>query len=79
MNVTPHVAAKIKNSCVDGRTTSKPGYEISQRKRKRVEEPFGWMKTFGNLRKLTIRGLKNVGWQFRFSAIAYNIKRLSAF
>lgn len=79
MKVTPHVAAKTANSCIDGRTTSKAGYQISQRKRKRVEEPFGWMKTFGNMRKLLVRGLKNVDWQFRLSATAYNITRLLAF
>lgn len=79
MNVTPHVAAKAKNSRLDGRTTTKPGYRISQRKRKRVEEPFGWMKTFGNLRKLSVRGIKNVSWQFRLSAAAFNITRLLAF
>jgi transposase len=79
MKVTPHVAAKTKNSCVDGRTTGKVGYSISQKKRKRVEEPFGWMKTIGNLRKLSVRGLKKVSWQFRLSATAFNITRLLAF
>lgn len=79
MKVTPHVAAKSKNSCLDGRTTTKAGYRVSQRKRKRVEEPFGWMKTFGNLRKLSVRGKKNVSWQFRLSATAFNITRLLAF
>ena len=76
MNVTPHVAAKEKNSCLDRRTTSKEGYAISQVKRKRVEEPFGWMKTYGNLKKLLVRGKKNVSWQFRLAATAFNITRL---
>ena len=71
LGITPHVAAKAKGSRIDGRTTHQPGYEISQRKRKRVEEPFGWMKTFGLLRKLRHRGRETVDWQFRFTATAY--------
>jgi hypothetical protein len=53
LNVVPHVAQNCKgrNSAIDGRTTRHPGYAISQRLRKRVEEIFGWMKTIGNLRK----------------------------
>jgi hypothetical protein len=47
MNVTPHVAAKAKGSAIDGRTTRHAGYAISQRIRKRIEEPFGWSKTVG--------------------------------
>lgn len=76
LGVTPHVAAKIRYSRLDGRTTKHRGYEISQRKRKRVEEPFGWMKTYGLMRKLRHRGRENVEWLFRFTATAYNIVRL---
>jgi transposase len=76
MGYTPHVAAKKKYSRVDGRTTRHSGYEVSQRKRKRVEQPFGWMKTYGNLRKLRHRGRDNVDWIFRLTATAYNITRL---
>ncbi len=76
MRVTPHVAAKRSGGCVDGRTTRHAGYAVSQRKRKRVEEPFGWMKTYGLLRKLRHRGLANAAWQFRLAAAAYNIVRL---
>ena len=76
LGITPHVAAKIKGSRIDGRTTNQKSYEISQKKRKRVEEPFGWMKTFGLLHKLRHRGEQKVGWQFRFTASAYNITRL---
>lgn len=76
LGFTPHVAARGRHSRLDGRTTNQLGYEISQRKRKRVEEPFGWMKTFGLLHKLRHRGEQKVGWQFRFTATAYNITRL---
>jgi transposase len=77
LGMTPHVASKAKGSRIDGRTMNRLGYAISQRKRKRVEEPFGWMKTFGLLRKLRHRGEQKVGWQFRFTASAYNIVRLN--
>jgi hypothetical protein len=56
---TPHVAQNIyprHRSAIDGRTTRHAGYAISQRKRKRVEEIFGWMKTVGGMRKLRHRG-----------------------
>lgn len=76
LKITPHVAAKTVGSKVDGRTTSSDGYRVSQRKRKRVEECFGWMKSFGLMHKLRHRGLENVDWQFRLTATAYNITRL---
>jgi len=75
LGFTPHVAAR-KYSRIDARTTRQAGYEISQRKRKRVEEPFGWMKNYGLLRKLRHRGRENVDWLFRMTATAYNITRL---
>lgn len=73
---TPHVAAKVRGSAIDGRTTRHPGYAVSQRLRKRVEEIFGWMKTVGLLRKLRHRGLPRVAWMFTFTAAAYNLVRL---
>jgi transposase len=76
LGFTPHVATKKKYSRLDARTTRHEGYEVSQRKRKRVEEPFGWMKTFGLLGKLRHRGREKVAWVFRFTAAAYNITRL---
>lgn len=75
LNATAHVAQK-KYSAVDGRTTRHEGYKISQQKRKRVEEIFGWMKTIGGLRKLRHRGLELVGWMFTFTAAAYNLVRI---
>jgi transposase len=78
MNVTPHVSQnnKGRQSAIDGRTTRHPGYIISQRKRKRVEEIFGWMKTVGGMRKLRHRGLELVGWMFTLAAAAYNMVRI---
>ncbi len=75
LKATPHVAQK-KHSAIDGRTTRHEGYQISQRKRKRVEEIFGWMETVGGLRKLRHRGLDLVGWMFTFTAAAYNLVRI---
>jgi transposase len=75
LNATPHVAQK-KHSAIDGRTTRHEGYRISQQKRKRVEEIFGWMKTIGGMRKLRHRGLELVGWMFTFTAAAYNLVRI---
>src|SRR6202046_1218184 len=69
-------AALEEHSAVDGKTTRHEGYRISQQKRKRVEEIFGWMKTIGGLRKLRNRGLELVGWMFTFTAAAYNLVRI---
>jgi transposase len=77
INVTPHVAQNTsRTSAIDGRTTRHPGYAISQRIRKRIEEGFGWMKTVAGLRKTKYRGLEKVGWAFTFGAAAYNLVRL---
>jgi IS5 family transposase len=76
MNVTPHVAAKAKGSAIDGRTTRHAGYAISQRIRKRIEEPFGWSKTVGLAAKTMLRGLERVGSQFIFTLAAHNLVRL---
>jgi transposase len=79
MNVTPHVAQNVKRnggSAIDGRTTRYEGYAISQRKRKRIEECFGWMKTIALVRKLRHRGLEKVDWLFTFAAAAYNLVRM---
>jgi transposase len=76
LGVTPHVAQKIKSSAIDARTTRHPGYAVSQRKRKLIEQVFGWMKTVGGLRKLRHRGGARVDWIVTFSAAAYNLIRL---
>ena len=79
MNVTPHVSQNTKRSggsAIDGRTTRHAGYQVSQRKRKRIEEVFGWTKTVGMLRKTRHRGLETVRWVFTFTATAYNLVRM---
>ena len=79
MNATPHVSQNNKRpggSAIDGRTTRHEGYQVSQRKRKRIEEVFGWMKTVGTLRKTRHRGLETVRWVFTFTAAAYNLVRM---
>ena len=79
MNVTPHVSQNTKRaggSAIDGRTTRHAGYQVSQRKRKRIEEVFGWIKTVGTLRKTRHRGLETVRWVFTFTAAAYNLVRM---
>ena len=76
--ITPHVAQNDNNrrSAIDGRTTHHDGYGVSQRKRKRVEEVFGWMKTVALQRKTRFRGLDRVGWMFTFATAAYNLVRM---
>jgi transposase len=76
--VTPHVAQNQngRRSAIDGRTIRHPGYEVSQRIRKRIEEAFGWAKTVAGLRKMRHRGLPKVGWQFTLAMAAYNLVRL---
>jgi transposase len=76
-HVTPHVAQSTTNraSRIDARTLRHAGYEISQRKRKRIEECFGWMKTIGLMRKTRHKGTERVGWMFVFTAAVYNLVR----
>jgi transposase len=79
LDITPHVAQNTRRrggSAIDARTTRHPGYEISQRKRKRVEEIFGWLKTIGPMRKTRFRGRKKVDWMFTFSLACYNLVRI---
>jgi transposase len=73
--VTPHLACQ-PNRIIDARTTSHCGYAISQRKRKRIEEIFGWLKTVAGLRKTRHRGVARVGWTFTFALAAYNLVRM---
>ena len=77
--ITPHVAQNEnaqRSSAIDEHTTRHQGYTVSQRKRKRVEEIFGWIKTIAGLRKTKHRGRKRVGWMFTFAAAAFNLVRL---
>ena len=76
--MTPHVAQNTSNrrSAIDGRTTRHPGYAVSQRIRKRIEEGFGWIKEVALQRRARHRGKERVGWQFTLAAAAYNLIRL---
>jgi len=82
--VTPHIAidghltktGKRRKTALDARTTRHPGYAVSQRIRKRIEEGFGWIKTTGNLAKTRHRGLERVAWNFALTAAACNLVRI---
>jgi transposase len=79
LGVTPHVTrntGRRGGSALDARTVRHPGYAVSQRRRKRIEECFGWLKDIAMLRKLRHRGLPKVGWVFTFAAAAYNLVRM---
>jgi transposase len=79
LNVTPHVSQNTNRpggSAIDERTTRHAGYAISQKKRKRIEESFGWLKTIALMRKVRHRGIHKVGWVFTFAAAAYNLVRM---
>jgi len=80
MCVTPHVAQNLGRRAAavpfDGRTTQHASYRISQKKRKRIEECFGWLKTIALLRKVRHRGTLKVGWIFTFACAAYNLVRM---
>jgi len=79
LHVTPHVAqntTRSGGSAIDARTTRHRGYAVSQKKRKRIEECFGWLKTIALMRKVRHRGIEKVGWVFTFAAAAYNLVRM---
>jgi len=79
LHVTPHVAQNIfrnRSSAIDDRTTHHSGYALSQKKRKRVEEIFGWIKTVANMRKLRHRGRELVDWIFTFTIASFNVIRI---
>jgi hypothetical protein len=79
-HTTPHVAPNVhatkRTSAIDGRTTRHAGFQVSQRKRKRIEESYGWGKVVGLLRKLRHRGREKVGWIFSFTNAVYNLVRI---
>ena len=78
LNVTPHIAQNTSNrsSAIDARTTRHPGYAISQQKRKRTEEPFGWAKTIGGLARPMLRGVARMRFKFILTMAAYDLVRL---
>jgi transposase len=78
LNVTPHIAQNTshRRSAIDARTTRHPGYAVSQQKRKRIEEPFGWGKTIGGLARPMLRGAEKLGFKFILTMASYNLIRL---
>jgi transposase len=79
LRVVPHVAQNLGRrggSAIDGRTTRHAGYAVSQRKRKRIEECFGWLKTIALMRKVRHRGVCKVNWVFTLACAAYNLVRM---
>lgn len=74
--VTPHVAQKARYSAIDGRTTRHKGYALSQKHRKRIEEPFGWAKTVGGMAQTVYRGVERVRSRFILTMAANNLARL---
>lgn len=76
MVVTPHVAQKARHSAIDGRTTQHPGYALSQRRQKKIEDPFGWAKTVGGMAQTVHRGLDRVRAQFTMTMAACDLARL---
>ena len=75
-HVTPHIAQKSRHSAIDRRTTRHPGYALSQKHRKKIEEPFGWAKTVGRMAQTVYRGLDRVRARFTFTMAACNLARL---
>src|SRR5271170_14250 len=79
MNVTPHVAQNNTNrsSAIDERTTRHAGYGVSMRKRKLIEEIFGWLKTVGLMRKTRHKGIARGGWMFTWAVAVFDLLRIS--
>ena len=80
MQLTPHLCQNItghRGSTIDGRTTRHPGYAISQRRRKLVEEVFGWLKTIGGMRKARWIGRARIEWRYLLAVAAYNLVRIT--
>src|SRR5262249_45049734 len=79
LGVTPHVAqnlARRGGRALDGRTTQTSGYRITQKKRKRTPQSFGWLNSIALLRKVRHRGTLKVDWIFTFACAAYNLVRM---
>lgn len=80
LNLTPHVAQNVnrtRRSAIDSRTTRQPGYRASQIVRRRIETIFGWLKSFGGLKRTRVRGVERTQLAARLAAAAYNLLRIS--
>jgi len=78
LNVTPHVAQNKsgRSSAVPDEIAKSDGYALSQRKRKLIEQGFGWAKSVGSMRQVMVRGIAKVGQQFVLTMAAYNLVRM---
>lgn len=79
LNVTPHVARNTRRmggSAIDHRTCRHSSYAMSQRRRKCIEQCFGWGKTVGPIRQVMVRGLQKVDQLLTLTMTAYNLTRL---
>jgi len=74
--VTPHVAQKSRYSAIDGRTTRHERYSVSQKHRKKIEEPLGWAKTVGGMAQTLYRAVERVRSRFILAMAANNLARL---
>ena len=72
---TPHIARKARHSAI-GRTTRHAGFALSQKRRKKIEQPFGWAKTIGSMAKTVLRGIERVSARFTLTMAACNLARL---
>jgi hypothetical protein len=76
--ITPHVAQKPKGSAIDKRTTRHPGYRVSLKIRKRIEEGFGWLKTTAGMRKTKLIGREKLSAQLLLGFSVYNLIRIGS-
>ncbi|MDR3395432.1 MAG: transposase, partial [Parasulfuritortus sp.] len=76
LGIRAHVARKTAGSAVDGRTARGKGYALSLKRRKMIEEAFGWIKTVGGLRKTRHKGLEKLSGQALLTFAAYNLTRM---
>ena len=74
--VTPHVARKTRHSAINARTTRHAGYTLSQKRRKKIEEPFGWARAIGGMAQTVLRGVERVRARFTLTMAACNLARL---
>jgi transposase len=79
LDATPHVAQSTngRRSGIDGRTTHHPGYSASQKARRRIEKTFGWLKSYGGLRRSRFRGVARTQLAAQLAAAAYNLLRMA--
>ncbi len=73
---SPHIAQKSRHSAIDGRTTRHPGHARSQRRRKKIEEPFGWAKTVRGMAQTLYRGIERLRARFTLTMAACNLPKL---